>query len=159
MRAALSVARDDDLFLLGGDVPYVAGGPTLGLLMRDWLTAHKVPPQKIQLLKKVYGTFSEARSACETAKDLGIEKLIVISSPWYFFAGMPIWKRRAKENHRVISFITTPHTGGLSTWLIYSLIGIVVRTAILIGAEKCLEIFFTRTQKKRAAGFTFNGCA
>ena len=113
----------------------------------------------MRLWKEFYGTFSEARAACELAKNIGIEELVVISSPWYFFAGAPIWKRRAKENKISVSFVTAPHTGGWRIWLLYILIGTVVRTAISLGMEKICEYFFTNIQKKRALGFTFNGCA
>ncbi|MDP2665310.1 MAG: hypothetical protein Q8P23_01500 [bacterium] len=159
MRAALTVIRDGDVILLTGDVPCVPGGPTLGLLMRDWFVEHGFAEHTLHTLKEVYGTFSEARTACRLAKDIGVEELVVISSPWYFFAGIPIWKKRAKENGITVSFISVPHTGGLRTWFLYGVIGIIIRTATVMGMEKRCENFFTNIQKKRALGFTFNGCA
>lgn len=159
MHTALAIAQTDDIILLGGDVPHSLGGPTLGLLMRDWFVERGIASDRLRFVKKVYGTFSEARAACKIAKELGDEELIVISSPWYFFAGALIWNSRAKENGISLHFISVPHTGGWRTWILYGAIGLLIRTTIALGMEDMCERFFTEIQKSRAEGFTLNGCA
>ena len=150
-------AKEGDRILVTGDVPYEHVCPTLGKLMRDWLVADAgLPKNTVSVLDGGVGTFSEARIACKLLKDE--KKITVISSPWYHFAGKPIWRRRAQENDIGVSFISVPHTGGWRTWLTYAAIGIIVRVAIWTGLEGTLERRLTAAQTKRRLGFTFDGC-
>ena len=159
LQAAEALSRTDELFLVGGDVPQSKGGPTLGELVRYWLLHRGVAEHSIQLTRNVYGTFSEARAACGQAAQLHASELVGVSSSWYLFAGTPIWKIRAKEQGLSIAFVAVPHTGGLRSWGLYLLIGIMVRFALLLRMEAHLESFFTNTQRTRVEGFTLDGCA
>ena len=156
LQAALNVAKQGDSVLVTGDVPYALGGQTLGELMRDWLVAKGFPTEVISILRGGVGTFSEARIACELLKDE--EKITIVSSPWYFFQGKLIWRRRGQENDINVSFISVSNTGGWCTVFTYTVIGITVCVAILVGLERILEDRLTLSQEKRREGFTFNGC-
>lgn len=156
LQIALNVAKEGDHVLVTGDVPYTPNGPTLGKLMQDWLVANGFPTEAVSVLHGGVGTFSEARTVCEILK--GEEEIAIVSSPWYFFQGKPIWRRRRQENDINVSFISIPNTGGWRTVLTYAVIGIIVRTAILIGLERVLEDRLTMSQEKRREGFVFDGC-
>lgn len=159
MYATLAMLESGDIIMLSGDVPFALGGPTLGSLMHDWFIQNGVEAMALCLLRGGVGTFSEARRACQMAPQIGVRKIVLISSDWYLFAGKPIWRRRAKENNLDISYISIPNTGGMCTQLIYWAIGAVVHTGIALGLERPLEQFFTSIQKGRARGFSFKGCA
>lgn len=156
LQTALKVVKSGDRIVVTGDVPYAPGGRTLGQLMWEWLTKNGFPAWGTFVLHKGVGTFSEARIACILLKN--VNEITVISSPWYFFQGKPIWQRRAKESGIKISFVSVPNTGGRRTVVTYTILGLVVRVAIFIGLEKVLEDRLTASQQKRCEGFTFNGC-
>lgn len=156
LRAALNGAKEVDRILVTGDVPYVPGGPTLGKLMRDWLVANGFSAEAVSVLHGGVGTFSEARIVCELLK--GEKKITVVSSSWHLFQGKPIWQRRGREKDISISFVFVPNTGGWRTVLTYTVIGIIVRAAILVGLERVLEDRLTVSQEKRRKGFTYDGC-
>lgn len=156
LRHTLKVVEDGDQILVTGDVPYMFGSSTLGELMRDWLVKNGFPAEDVYVLAGGVGTFSDARIACKFLKHE--KKVVIVSSPWYFFQGKLIWQRRARENNISISFINVPNTGGLRTVLVYAAIGIMVRSAIFFGLERTLENVLTASQQKRTRGFTFDGC-
>ncbi|MDO8518327.1 MAG: ElyC/SanA/YdcF family protein [bacterium] len=159
MRTALNVAKSDDVLLLSGDVPYTPDGLTLGALMREWFMQNNIPAESICVLRGGVGTFSEARATTEVVPYLEVREIIIVSSDWYLSAGKQIWRRRAKENNLTVSFASIPHTGGVRTRVVYSILGAVFRTTIAAGFEKSLERSVTAAQQKRTKGFTTNGCA
>jgi len=152
--------KDDQIIVTGGSVPYKPEGPTLGDLMLRWLVSERHllgnhPKENVSILYHGVGTFSEARLACEQLKG---KRITVVSSPWYLFQGMSIWRRRARENNVNISFVSVPRTGGLRTIVLYTGIGIIVRAATFLGLEGVLERRLTASQQSRLQGFTFDGC-
>ena len=156
LQTTLDIAKEGDRILVTGDIPFTPGSPTLGKIMQGWLLANGYPTEAVSVLRGGVGTFSEARITCELLKDE--KEIAIISSSWYFFQGKPIWRRRGRENSISVSFIFVPKTGGWRTVLTYVVIGIIVRTMIILGFEKTLEDRLTVSQEKRREGFAFNGC-
>jgi len=115
LKTALQSAQKGDLVWVTGDVPFAPGGPTLGNLMKDWLAERNT---ESSILLGGVGTFSEARKACESASQKGLN-IKIVSSLWHLFQAKPIWQRRAEENGVKISFIPVGHTGGWRTIAIY----------------------------------------
>lgn len=159
MHAALNALQAGDILLLAGDVPYEPNGPTLGMLMQEWLVHNCKREIHPHLVRNNVGTFSEARAITLSAAELGRDELVLVSSDWYLFAACAVWRRRARERNLRVTFIPVINTGGLRTWSLYIVIGLVIRAALLIGLERPLERFFTAMQSKRKKGFTLNGCA
>lgn len=156
LKAAHRLMRPTDRILVTGPVPYKLGGPTLADLMKAYLCARGVPEDRVERLQSGVETFSEARAVCERH---GGAEIVVVSSRWYFFHGMPIWRRRARENKVKISFHSLSGTGGWKTTALYAAIGLVSRTATLLGLERVLEKRLHESQQVRKQGFTMNGCA
>ena len=156
LERTLTLVVEGDKIIVTGDVPYELGGPTLGVLMSEWLVKHGVPLGSITIQKGGVGTFSEARIVSET-EEKG-EDIVVISSPWYLFQAKPIWQKRAQENGQNIRFISVENTGGLMTWAMYIAIGLLVRVSILFRLEVVLESRLTNSQRSRRNGFRMNGC-
>lgn len=154
--------RGDRIFLLG-DVPYEPGSPTLSKLMYDWLTGRGVPGKFVHVINGGVGTFSGAHLSCFFIRNCNLSfgsgnEFTVISSPWYFFQGAPIWKRHARKHGLKVSFISVEKTGGWRTWANYIVIGLIVRGAILVGIEDFLRSIATTSQCRRTKGFKWNGC-
>lgn len=155
LRVALKLVEKGDRILVTGPVSYHENGPTLGKLMRSYLISKRFPSNRIDVLAEGVGTFSEARATC---KYLRGHEAIVISSSWYLFQARPIWGRRARESHVLISFRAVEDTGGWRTVLLYSILGVIIRGVIAFGLERVLEERLTCSQKSRTQGFTFDGC-
>lgn len=158
LHAALKMSDKGDQIIVTGDVPYKSGGlkTTLAKLMKAWLVDKGFPAERISISRDGVGTFSEARLTCELLN--GVGEIFVISSGWYLFQGKPIWCRRGKENGIKVSFVPVSGTGGRRTVLLYTIIGVAVRAAILLGVESILENRLTASQESRKKGFTFDGC-
>jgi len=158
LRIAFNIADNNDHVLVTGNVPYTQDKPeiTLAKLMKDWLVSKGFPSGNISVLHEGVGTFSEARMTCALFQEA--KEIIIVSSPWYLFQGKPIWRRRGKENGIKVSFVPVSGTGGWRTVLLYTITGVAVRMAILLGVESILENRLTASQESRKKGFTFDGC-
>ncbi len=163
LRVAILAADPDigDAIVVTGDVPYELGSPTLGELMNSWLIKQDFPAENIIILREGVGTFSEARIMMDILHNhyRCYDHVTLVSSKWYLFQAKQIWRRRAKEKNIDISYISIIHTGGWRTVLTYTILGIIVRSAIMLGLESFLERRLTAQQQSRRNGFKFNGCA
>lgn len=143
-------------FVVGGNVPYEKGGPTLQQLMKEWLLRHGAVDA---LFNSGTGTFSEAR---ETLKDIAIRpgvNIVVVSSDWWLWSGAPIWRRFGRPYGRKVETLAVRGTGGWRTRLVYAAYAAVVRASFLLGCSPFVEKHLNRMQAKRLEGFTWNGCA
>lgn len=150
-------AADDILIITTGNVPYSPRGKTLAQLKQENVMSLERDVPVILAVEGV-GTFSEARYVCSICKKQGFQKLVIVSSNWYFWSGQWIWKLRAAEQGLEIEFVKLYQSAGLKTKLTYLAYAAIVITAIAWRFEGFVERKITALQEKRKQGFTSTGC-
>ena len=155
---AWELSPEKPIFMVGGNVPYEKGGPTLQRLMKEWLVECGVEKYRI-VFNEGTGTFSEGRESTRMLTALYADKVFIVSSSWWLWSGMPVWRRFAKEHGLKIEATAVQKTGGWRTRLTYAAYAAVVYTAFLFGVSSFVEARLNAMQAKRLEGFTWNGCA
>lgn len=147
------------MFMVGGNVPYRKGGPTLQHLMKEWLAEHGAIAKHRIMLNEGTGTFSEARESTRMlAAPAGSKKAIVISSNWWLWSGKTIWRRFARKHGLPVEFVAVRHSGGWRTHLIYMAYAAIVHASFALGFSDLVEKHLNKMQEKRLEGFTWDGC-
>ncbi|MFY9461646.1 MAG: ElyC/SanA/YdcF family protein [Candidatus Sungiibacteriota bacterium] len=155
---AWELSPEKPIFMVGGNIPYEKGGPTLQHLMTEWLTECGVEKHRI-IFNEGTGTFSEGRESTRMLAALRTDRVCVVSSNWWLWSGMPIWRRFAGGRGLTMEAITARKTGGWRTRLTYAVYAMIVRASFLLGTSSVVERRLNAMQAKRLEGFTWNGCA
>ncbi|OGF52443.1 hypothetical protein A3I27_03265 [Candidatus Giovannonibacteria bacterium RIFCSPLOWO2_02_FULL_43_11b] len=134
----------------------VHGGDRLSSLMLLFLEKNFPELRHRSLIEgSGVGIFSEAELV--TAMLPEDEKLVIVSSWWYFLPGRIIWESFASIKGQKIELVPTPRTT-LFSLLFYIAYGFVVHASYLLGREKQLADFLTKRQQTRKFNFRFKGC-
>lgn len=152
-------------FYVTGNVPYEKGSRTLDALMEEFLVTESIRPEQI-MRGKGFGIFSEANDVSRRIANIvetprTHKRMILVSSDWYFWAALPVWRYFASYLYDAASLtlIRIRKTGGWRTWLMYLAYGVVIRVFFLLGLHRTIKDIMNRAQASRKQGFRFRGCA
>lgn len=155
---AWELSPEKPIFMVGGNVPYEKGGPTLQQLMKKWLMDNGIEEYRV-IFNEGTGTFSEARESIRAIAANGGKKAVVVSSDWWFWSGAPIWRRFASPYSLEVETLGVRKTGGWRTRLTYAVYAMIVHASFLLGTSSVVERRLNAMQAKRLEGFDWNGCA
>lgn len=159
LERTVEIFRPGDRIFLLGDVPYEVGSKTLTDLGREYLETRDIPPEAI-IITGGFDTFSSADAtlAYVSKSKLDIEDIVLISSTWYLWVLVPVWRNTFKGTDIPITTERVTGTGGWRTHGIYAAYTGIVYICLTCGLLPAFKKHQLRIRKRREQGFTWQGC-